>query len=216
MGRATGQACGPGGTVGVVDRGGPVLLLDVDGVLNAFDAWEVVDSRSPLTRSSVRAPAGYRAAHVDGYELLLVPDHASWVAALADRFEMVWATMWQHRAPAALAPVVGFGADWPWIDFGAYQAHATTQRTGWGVGSYKFPGVVATVGDRPMVWIDDDLEMAIYEWAVERDASGIPTLLVQPFPDEGWTRAEFDAVMAFAESLDPPQDEGPADRNRVD
>jgi hypothetical protein len=65
------------------------------------------------------------------------------------------------------------------------------------VGSYKFPGVVAWAQDRPLVWIDDDLEPAIYDWAAERDASGIPTFLVQPSPHEGWTASERDAVLAF-------------------
>ena len=183
----------------VTDR--PLLLLDVDGVLNAFAAWERVDARLPLSRGNVRAPTGFEPVRVDGYHLLLRPEHADWVARLQTRFDMVWATMWQERAPLSLAPVVGFGADWPWIEFDSYQHYTTTQRTGFGVGSYKFPGVVATVADRPAVWIDDDLEPAIYDWAAERDSSGVPTLLVQPDPSEGWTRSELDAVLAFAASV---------------
>ena len=182
-----------------VDR--PLLLLDVDGVLNAFEAWERIDPQAPLRRDNVRAPAGWRQVAVDGYQLLLNPEHVGWVAQLSQHFEMVWATMWQERAPLALAPVVGFGADWSWISFDSYQHRTTSQRTGFGIGSYKFPGVVATAGDRPMVWVDDDLEPAIYDWAAERDAGGIPTLLVQPLPSEGWTRAELDAVLAFVDSV---------------
>lgn len=180
-----------------------MLLLDVDGVLNAFGGWELIDINQPLRHGNVRAPRGWRHAQADGYQLLLYPEHADWVARLEQRFDMVWATMWQQQAVVALAPVVGFGADWPWIDFTAHQDHDTLQRTGMGIGSYKFPGVVATVADRPMVWIDDDLEPAIYDWAAERDEAGIPTLLVQPSPDEGWTHAELDAVLAFADAVTP-------------
>lgn len=183
----------------------PLLLMDVDGVLNAFEAWERVDRWRPLGLGNMRVPDGLQAARADGYHLLLRPEHRDWVAALEGQFDMVWATMWQERATTALAPVVGFGAAWPWIAFDAFQQRTTTQRTGWGVGSYKFPGVVATVQDRPAVWIDDDLEPAIYEWAAERDASGIPTLLVQPDPADGWTRSERDAVLAFADSLETGQ-----------
>ncbi len=181
-----------------------MLFLDVDGVLNAFGAWELVDASGPLSRGNVRPPEGFRAARADGYELLLRPEHAQWVQRLSRRFEMVWATMWQDRAPAALAPVLGFGADWPWVDFAAHRGFTIDQRTGIGVGGYKFPGVVATAGDRPMVWIDDDLEPAIYEWAADRSAGGIPTLLVQPWPAQGWTYAELEAVEAFADALGDP------------
>lgn len=188
----------------------PLLLLDVDGVLNAFGAWERRDSSLPLAPGNLVVPEGFRAARADGYHLLLREEHADWVEGLGRRFDMVWATMWQGRAPVGLAPVVGYGASWPWIPFDDHQSFTTTQRTGWGIGSYKFPGVVATVGDRPAVWIDDDLEPAIYEWAAERDSSGIPTLLVQPDPAEGWTRAEYEAVLAFADSLeDGPGSEPP-------
>jgi hypothetical protein len=178
----------------------PVVFLDVDGVLNAFGAWELVRPERGLVPGNVRVPAGFRRAVADGYELLLRPEHADWVADLERRADLVWATMWQDRAPVALAPVVGFGGRWPYVDFRAAQGYRLGQRTGQGVGSYKFPGVVAWAGERPLVWLDDDLEPAIYEWAAERDASGRPTLLVQPSPTEGWTLAQRDAVRAFLDA----------------
>jgi hypothetical protein len=180
-----------------------VLFLDVDGVLNAFRAWRLVHPGRGLVPGNVRVPTGFRHVVADGYDLLVRPEHASWVGEIESRAEVVWATMWMERAPLALAPVLGFGGQWRWVDFRAAQGYALGQRTGEGVGSYKFPGVLADAGDRPLVWVDDDLEPAIYEWAAERDAGGVPTLLVQPSPAEGWTLAQHHAVLAFLDAVAP-------------
>lgn len=183
----------------------PLLLMDIDGVLNAFGAWERTGQRKDRHGQWVptyRAPAHLRASAASGYQLLLNPSHPEWVEDLTVEFEPMWATMWQSRA-WEFGEVAGFGVDWDWIDF---QAHRPTEvvgrMTGLGVGTYKHPGIVATLGDRPGVWVDDDMTPFQHDWAARRTEAGIPTLFIQPKAFKGMTREHVDQILSFAESLD--------------
>jgi hypothetical protein len=108
--------------------------------------------------------------------------------------------MWMERA-SEFGSVAGFGVDWPFIDFDAMRRTASRShlRIGAGVGSYKEPGIVATLGERPGIWIDDDMSDEQMDWARMRTEAGVPTLFLRPDPAEGMTRRHFDRVMAFAE-----------------
>ena len=190
----------------------PLFLLDIDGVTNIFGGWvrEVDEFMTRVTGKTqyarrATAPAHLTASHAAGYELLLNPQHPQWIAEVeAAGFDMVWATMWRDRAATDFAPVAGFGHDWDHIDFHAFQpldAWRSAGMTGLGVGGYKAPGIEAVAGDTPAVWVDDDLQSENYRWAARRNAAGIPTLLVQPDPAVGMTRAHIDAVLEFAADL---------------
>lgn len=179
----------------------PRLLLDVDGVLNAFEAFEIDDPSQPATYENMLLPDHFRVRVVNGFVLALNPAHVGWLRELEAHFEIIWTTMWEHHAPTELGPVLGIGTDWPYVDFAQFHDEVLLERWGESVGHYKFPGVVAVSGDLPMVWIDDDLHADQYEWAAERDAMGIPTMLVQPSPATGWIEEEFHEVLAFATRL---------------
>jgi hypothetical protein len=54
------------------------------------------------------------------------------------------------------------------------------------------------VGDRPVVWVDDNHTDAGRRWAADRDA---PTLLVPVEPSTGWIRSDVDAVLKWCAEL---------------
>ncbi len=175
----------------------PLLLLDIDGVLNVLGRAD-----------------GARQLRVGGFVVTLPTWHPHAVLALeAAGFEILWSTMWMESARTHFAPEVGFGADWDYVDFEQHWGDPALSRQielltrgiarpeaddGSSVGSYKHPGILATVGDRPAVVVDDDLEPWQHAWAVRRSEGGIPTLTVQPDPAVGLTPDHVEQILAFA------------------
>jgi hypothetical protein len=159
----------------LVDR--PLLLLDVDGVLNPYGG---------------ECPAGFT-EHVlfpDEIEPVRVcVDHGEWIAELAGVYEVVWATAWGEEANRLLAPLLGVPrmpvVPFPQVPFSA---------------DLKVPAIDALAGDRPAAWIDDMLGPAAYDWAARRPA---PTLLLPADPAVGLTRGLVERALAGAESPGP-------------
>ena len=151
----------------------PYLLIDIDGVLN------------PL----VRGPRfGFTSYVIAGYDVLLSPRHGRWLSGLADVFELVWATTWEHDADPLIAPLVGLPRGLPVIEFN----QGVVGRT------WKLPDVEAFVRDRPFAWIDDDLGPDAFEWAERRST---PTLLVRTDPTVGLVEDHIDRLRAFADDV---------------
>lgn len=179
----------------------PLILVDIDGVLNAF--------ASRGRREHERTTVAGR------YRVVLDTRHPGWFDVLADHAELWWATMWQAQAGPVFGVVAGLGHDWPYLDFdGAYEPGGSPfiQRTGEGVGGYKWPRILEMgATNRPLVWIDDDMDDAHLEWAAARDASGVPTLFVRPDPAEGFTFEHFLRVLAFSRSHGRRALTGPTD-----
>jgi hypothetical protein len=122
---------------GVVTRR-PLLLLDFDGPLNPHRAAEV--------------PPGYeRHEIVEGdrtWVVLLNPQHGVELNALADRFDLVWATSWEHGANRLLAPLLGL----PELPVIVWPDRTPVRR-----GSWKTPYIGEWVRNRPFVWVDDEV-----------------------------------------------------------
>lgn len=158
----------------------PALLLDVDGVLNPYDAPE--------------RPAGYEEHRYqpgllwgpDGLRVWLNPQHGAMLTTFAREhgLELVWATTWEQQANAWIAPRVGLG-ELPVIRFG----------TGAVV---KRPKVRDWAGERPLAWIDDMFTEVDHEWAAQRTA---PTLLVPVAPHVGLRQGDLKAVAEWADQL---------------
>lgn len=182
----------------------PLFLLDIDGVLNLMDAWVPVgkvwwDSKGRMCQQK-KAPAHLFEVAAGGYRLLVHPEHPEMIAEIEERFECVWATMWQRHAWLA-GMELGFGVTWEYIDFDSHHGDKG-RRTGLGVGNHKHPGIVERLGDRPGVWVDDDMTPAQQAWAQRRTEAGIPTLFIQPDPEFGMTWDHYHQILAFAEQCE--------------
>jgi hypothetical protein len=183
----------------------PLFLLDIDGVLNLFDAWVPTGEHYWTSKGELRfktkAPDHLNLKRAGGYELLLHPQHTAWIAEIEAEFDTVWATMWQDNA-WMFGRVAGFGEDWDYVDFDSFRPKIGERRmVGNGVGTYKHPGIVAVLGDKPGVWVDDDMTPFQHEWARKRTEAGIPTLFIQPDPEFGMTREHVDQILAFAKDV---------------
>jgi hypothetical protein len=153
----------------------PLLLVDVDGVLNPWFA--------------PRCPDGFREySFFPGERVLLSEGHGALLRELASSFELVWATAWEHKANRLICPVIAL-PELPVIEF---------PLTGPDYRFRKLPAVIDSVGDRPCAWVDDEHQPDHYHWARER---GVPTLLVDIDPAEGLTRRVAEQLAEWAAAL---------------
>jgi HAD domain in Swiss Army Knife RNA repair proteins len=155
-----------------VTSGLPLLLLDVDGVLNPFAA--------------PACPPGYTEHEFfPGEEpVRLCRAHGPWLQELATRFQIVWATAWGTEANRLLAPLLEL-PDLPVICFPPVPFQPRD----------KLPAVIKYAESRPVTWIDDTLTPEAHTWAAERR---IPTLLIGVDPAVGLTRPIVDRSLQWA------------------
>jgi hypothetical protein len=154
----------------------PLLLVDIDGVVSLF-AFE-----------GHERPAG--SFHwIDGMPHYLSGTAAGHLLALAEHFELVWASGWEERANEHLPHLLGV-PELPHLRFeravGRSNAH------------WKLGAIDAHARERPLAWIDDAFNEACHAWAGERPA---PTLLVQTEPAFGLTERERELLRRWADSL---------------
>jgi len=150
----------------------PLLLLDIDGVLN------------PL---GVREAPGYTAHRIAGLPVLLNPRHGLWLTELAEAFDVTWASSWERDADL-IARHVGLPIGLPFVEF--------TDQSGWTV---KLPAVARYVGGRAVAWVDDVFGPEDHAWAAARAAR---TLLVQADHRVGLTLEHVQRLQRFADGRD--------------
>jgi hypothetical protein len=145
----------------------PLLLIDVDGVLNP------TASRSSLEH------LGFRRYSLQGYRVYLNRQHGDWLNSLSDRFELTWATTWEDDANRDIGPRIGLPR-LPVINFD------------WQNSISKVPSIKAFVGDRAFAWIDDDMWQDAHQWAAERGLER--TLLIDVDARVGLTTEHIDRL----------------------
>ncbi len=150
----------------------PLLLLDIDGVLN------------PTTSSP---PPGYRTTEVAGYRFHMSDMHRDRLGRLLPSADIVWATTWEHAANESIGPALGL-PNCPVVRFTGNRESDT----------WKLPYVERYAGERPLVWVEDNLFSDAHHWANERPS---PTLLVQPSGAVGLTTQHFDEIDTFLTQL---------------
>lgn len=152
----------------------PILLVDVDGVLNPWLAEE--------------CPDGFAAYEFfPGERVLLCAEHGKLLMSLAAVYELVWATAWEHQANELICPVLGM-PELPVVEFPLTDD----------LFFRKLPAVIEAVGDRPCAWIDDEHDADHYAWAEQRAA---PTLIVDIDPAVGLTSDVAARLANWAASL---------------
>lgn len=159
--------------LGVVTRGctqgRPLLLVDVDGVLNPYGA-------DAYSGDYVE----HRLFPTDDEPVRVSVQHGAWLRRLNGLFELAWASSWQEEANRLLTSLLKL----PSLPFVQLPTSPFPP-------SAKVPSVAAFVGDRAAAWIDDELTPEAHAWAAQRSA---PTLLLPIVPHVGLT---IDAVLSL-------------------
>jgi hypothetical protein len=156
----------------------PLLLLDVDGVLNPYAG---------------PCPPGYaeHALFPDQDEpVRVLAAHGEWIAELTAAFAVTWATSWGDQANVLLGPPLGLPR-FPHVMLPPPPFPPAG----------KVPASDRHVADHPTAWVDDQLTPEAYGWAAARPA---PTLLLPVNPAVGLTRVTVEEALDWAGRVVPP------------
>jgi hypothetical protein len=153
-----------------VETSWPLLLLDVDGVLNPYP----------------ECPEGYTEHFFfpeDDEPVRLAAAHGDWLRELSNAFTLVWASAWGENANVVLC-----------AHFGLPTLPVITLPEAPFDPSEKVPPIDAFAGDRSTAWVDDLITPDARRWAQERIA---PTLLVEIDHRVGLTRGNVDRLLSW-------------------
>ncbi|WP_324652678.1 HAD domain-containing protein [Georgenia sp. H159] len=150
----------------------PLLMLDVDGVLNPYGASH--------------PPSSYADHHMfPGEEPVRVnPEHGVWITKASSVLDVAWASSWNDDANTLLVPLLQMA---PLLVVRMPPPPFEPKE--------KVPAIAAYAQQRPVAWIDDLHTPEAHRWATGR---GVPTLLITIDPAIGLTRDSIDRVIAWA------------------
>ncbi len=155
---------------------GPLLLVDVDGVISLFG----FDPACP--------PAG-KWTTVDGIAHYLSARAGEHLRTLAEVYELVWCTGWEEKANDYLPHALGLPAPLPVLSFDGTDPTVSAH--------WKLAAIERFAGpERPLAWLDDAHDVSCDRWALAR---GAPTLLVGTEPATGLTDEHVSLLLEWAE-----------------
>ncbi len=135
---------------------------------------------------------------IDGILHYLSATAAAHLLALAQDFELVWASGWEEKADEHLPHLLGVPAGLPFLRF-ARRSRADAAPGSSLAAHWKLEAVHEYAGTRALAWIDDAFNDACHAWASARAA---PTLLVSTAPERGLTDAEASELASWARRLE--------------
>ena len=171
----------------------PLLLLDIDGVLNAYQyrPAETETKRgdyTDLNEYSIGTDIGRT------FRFWTSPTLIAEINDLhnSGKVEIAWLTTWTHQANRHVSPALGL----PYLPVFA--------DCGGRLSDYHWKSraaVDAAQLGRPIIWIDD-AEITPHDRATYR-TTGTPHLLIAPDAERGLTRTDMEKVRAFIEQHAP-------------
>lgn len=160
--------------------GRPLLYLDIDGVLN------------PLSPPD---PEQFTQHTIDGLTVNISSEHGAWLRELSDRYELVWATTWEHHANEHVGPLLGL-PELPVVEFSTYRRKPSDPRFRiiQLLEMRKWAPILRHADGRSFAWIDDVIPMRIKRQALPY--RGIKLIHVNPH--DGVTRHHVDKLLAWS------------------
>jgi hypothetical protein len=166
----------------------PPLFLDVDGVISLFgfrEGYGLASGDAPLDG----CPPG-RLHSINGVMHYISIACAGHLARLGESYELVWASGWEETANEYLPHLLGLPTHLPHLTFDG--------RVRGGAAHWKIGAISDYAGDRPLAWIDDNLDESCHAWARARPA---PTLIIETIRHEGMRDDHVELLLSWAEGL---------------
>ena len=118
------------------------------------------------------------------------PSAARACCGSAERYELIWATGWEEAANDYLPHLLGLPGHLPFLTFDG--------RVAAGSAHWKVDAIAEHAGERPLAWIDDNVDESCHEWAARRPA---PTLIVETLRHEGMGQEHVELLLDWAAGL---------------
>lgn len=159
----------------------PLLFLDVDGVLN------------PVLPSP-----DFTVHDILTHTVLLSARHGAWLRELADIYDLVWATTWEHGANLHIAPRLGL-PPLPVVEFSGYRPRPGDPplREAERYSARKWAPILRYAAGRPFAWTDDMIPRRL----VRRARFRPDRLLLPVNPAHGLPRAHVNRLLATPPTL---------------